>query len=107
MFDKLKQSVQQLQQLQRLMRDPQLQALMRHPKVQEFVESAAKQVLAAGKVLGLMARSEAEISACAKLGAKFLVWGVDSHVAYQAFRAPAEYLKSGRASFKPAGKDAS
>jgi 4-hydroxy-2-oxoheptanedioate aldolase len=65
----------------------------RHPRVQQFVADAARQVRTAGKTLGLMARNEAEMLAATQLGAKFLVYGVDSHVAYQAFEAPVQYLK--------------
>lgn len=71
----------------------------RHAKVQAFITDAAKRVCAAGKTLGLMAQTEADMVTAARLGATFLVCGVDSHVAYQAFRTPVEYLKNKQAKF--------
>ena len=54
-------------------------------RVTEFVEIAARQILAEGKAVGMMVRSDAEIALALRLGACFLVYGVDSHILYRAF----------------------
>lgn len=54
-------------------------------RVTAFVEDAARKILAGGKAVGMMVRSEAEIAMALRLGARFLVYDVDSHVLYRAF----------------------
>lgn len=49
-----------------------------HPKVLDFVTSSARIVAEAGKALGLMARTEGELQRALALGARFLVYGVDT-----------------------------
>jgi 4-hydroxy-2-oxoheptanedioate aldolase len=53
-------------------------------RVTGFVEDAARQVLAGGKAVGMMVRSRAEIVLALRLGARFLVYDVDSHILYRA-----------------------
>jgi 2-keto-3-deoxy-L-rhamnonate aldolase RhmA len=54
-------------------------------RVSEFVEDAAQQVQAGGKAVGMMVRNEAEMATALHLGARFLVYSVDSHILYRAF----------------------
>jgi 4-hydroxy-2-oxoheptanedioate aldolase len=54
-------------------------------RVTTFVEDAARKIIAGGKQVGMMVRSEAEIAQALGLGARFLVYGVDSHILYRAF----------------------
>jgi 4-hydroxy-2-oxoheptanedioate aldolase len=68
----------------------------KHPKVSEFVVNAARQVISAKKTLGLMVRTEADMDEAYRLGAKFLVYEVDSHVVYRAFQTPVQWLQKRR-----------
>jgi 4-hydroxy-2-oxoheptanedioate aldolase len=54
-------------------------------RVSEFVEHATQQVQAGGKAVGMMVRNEAEMATALHLGARFLVYSVDSHILYRAF----------------------
>lgn len=57
-----------------------------HPKVKAFVENATKTALAAGKTVGVMARTPDARAAAIASGARLIVGGVDSNIAYEAFR---------------------
>lgn len=48
------------------------------PRVRDFVRKAAKIIIEAGKAVGLMVRSKADIGRALDLGARFLVYGVDT-----------------------------
>lgn len=67
---------------------------VQHPRVRSFAEDAARTVAAAGKVLGVMARTAEAMDDAAALGARMLVLGVDANVVYEAFRAPVEHLRA-------------
>jgi len=54
------------------------------PKVQQIANDCVKKIRDAGKTAGLMVRSEADVEQALKLGANFLVWGVDTNVVRQA-----------------------
>jgi 4-hydroxy-2-oxoheptanedioate aldolase len=56
-----------------------------HKAVSDFVIDASSQICAAGKTVGLMVRTQTEIRAAISLGARFLVYSVDSFVLYKAF----------------------
>lgn len=62
-----------------------------HPKVKQFVAEASRTIRAAGKTVGLMARSPQAAAAAIADGAGFIVGGVDSNAAYQAFHAMASW----------------
>ena len=64
------------------------------PKVNAFVDDAAKRIRAGGKTVGMMVRSEADIDAALVLGARFLVWGVDSFLIHQAAKTATTALES-------------
>jgi 4-hydroxy-2-oxoheptanedioate aldolase len=66
-----------------------------HPKVKEFVADASRTILAAGKTIGVMARNAAAAEAAIKSGARMIVGGVDSNVAYQSFQAISGWAKGG------------
>lgn len=68
-----------------------------HPKVIEFLEVGAAKARAAGKSAGLLVRSPAEIEWALKLGIRFLVYGVDTFLAYRAGAAAVAALKAARA----------
>lgn len=72
----------------------------RDPKVRKFVVDAARQVISAKKTLGLMVRTETDMDDAYRLGARFLVYEVDSHVIYRAFQTPVEWLKKKRPSLR-------
>lgn len=59
---------------------------MSHPAVRTFVEDAAARTLKAGKAVGVMAGKPEDIAYYLGLGARFIVYGVDSHVIYKAVR---------------------
>lgn len=64
------------------------------PEVLEFVQKAAQQIIASGKVVGMMVRDEKEMKAALDLGATFLVYSVDAHVFYHAIRQPVEAFRT-------------
>ncbi len=66
----------------------------RDPRVSAFVLDAAQRILAAGKTLGVMVRAETDTREMYRLGARFLVYEVDSHIVYRAFQAPVNWLKT-------------
>ena len=65
-----------------------------HPRVKEFVASASRTILAAGKTIGMMARSAQAAEAAIKSGARMIVGGVDSNIAYQSFEAMSGWVGS-------------
>jgi 2-keto-3-deoxy-L-rhamnonate aldolase RhmA len=66
-----------------------------HPKVQRFVVDASHVISAAGKAVGVMARSPEAAAAAVANGARFIVGGVDSNTAYQAFQSMAGWTATG------------
>lgn len=69
---------------------------VRDPRVDAFVHDSTATARAAGKTVGVMVRSVADIDAALAYGARMLVWGVDSNVLHQAYRAPADHLRAAR-----------
>jgi 4-hydroxy-2-oxoheptanedioate aldolase len=59
---------------------------MAHPAVRDFVENATIRAVKAGKAVGVMACTPKDIEYYLGLGARFIVYGVDSHVIYKAVR---------------------
>jgi 4-hydroxy-2-oxoheptanedioate aldolase len=63
-----------------------------HPDVRQFVAEASRIILAADKTIGVMARHQAAARDAVQSGARFIVGGVDSNVAYQALQAVAGWI---------------
>ncbi len=76
-----------------------------HPKVRAFVETAAAQVRSAGKTLGMMVRDDVSAEFALKLGASMLVWSVDSHMIWRAFRGPVEAISRRTEQIQPTKGD--
>ena len=56
----------------------------KHPRVVKVVESAIVQIREAGKVAGMMVRSQQDIAKALALGANFLVYSVDTFLIREA-----------------------
>ena len=55
-----------------------------HPSIVSFLESAIPRIRAAGKAVGVMVKNKAEMEHFLKMGANFLVYGVDTFVVNRA-----------------------
>lgn len=63
------------------------------PEMLEFVRNATQQIMAAGKIAGMMVRNDKEMQAALELGATFLVCGIDAHIYYQAVHQSVEMFQ--------------
>jgi 4-hydroxy-2-oxoheptanedioate aldolase len=64
-----------------------------HPRVQDFVRHAAREGRKAGKAVGLLVKSRAEVDSALDLGANVLVWAVDSFLIRNAGSAAVEQFR--------------
>ena len=64
-----------------------------HPDVTSTVERCVKQIAAAGKAAGMMVRSEDSLKNAIALGAKMLLWSVDTDIVRSAVEKPVAMLR--------------
>lgn len=67
----------------------------KHPMVCQVVDQTVARVRAAGKVAGLMVRSKEDVTKAIKLGARFLVYSVDTSILREAAKGAVAALAQG------------